>query len=384
MRKVATSAGSQPSGRSQPLRILELGKFYSPHCGGIETLLQSWCEGFARHGAEVDCVVANTEPRAMHERINGVNVHRLASFGSLWSTSLCPGYWGATSRYPADVWHAHFPNPLADAACVLGPKHTPLILSYHSDVIRQAGLMKLYGPLMRRVLSRATRIIIATPKHLEYSNWLAPYREKCLVIPFGINLDRFKPTVERERRVAELKQQAGRRPILLNIGRLVGYKGQRFLIEAAQNLDATVWLVGSGPLESDLKERAAALGMSDRVCFWGGVDEGQLSCLLAACDIFVLPSITPNEAFGLVQVEAMACGKPVISCDLRSGVPFVNQNGVTGRVVPPGNVQALAEAIRELLQNDELRARLGAAGQRRSRAGRRSPRCRRSSPPGSS
>src|SRR5438093_6210537 len=120
------------------MTILELGKFYPPHHGGIETLLRLWCEGFVRCGAEVDCVVANGTSRTVHEEMNGVRVHRLASYGLALSTSVCPAYVLSTRRYRADIWHVHFPNPLADIATVCGPRRQPLVLSYHSDVVRQA------------------------------------------------------------------------------------------------------------------------------------------------------------------------------------------------------------------------------------------------------
>ena len=139
------------------------------------------------------------------------------------------------------------------------------------------------------------------------------------------------------------------------------------MIAALRELDATLWLVGTGPLEQELRNQVAAQGLADRVRFWGAVAEEKLPVMLHACDVFALPSVTPNEAFGLVQVEAMACGKPVVSCALRSGVPFVNQDGVTGLIVPPGEAGALAVALRRLFGNDALRACLGEAGRLRAR-----------------
>lgn len=348
------------------MKILELGKFYPPYRGGMETLLRIWSEGFVRRGAQVDCVVANDSPRTMHEELNGVRVHRHASFGALFSVSLCPGYLGAPRRHPADLWHAHFPNPLADVACLRGNRSTPLVLTYHSDVIRQACLMRLYRPLMERLFRRATRIVAATPNHIEFSPWLGPYRDKCEVIPFGIDLAELKRTDAVAKAADALRREAGGRPIVLTIGRLVGYKGQSYLIAALRELEAVLWLVGTGPLEHALRDQAAALGISERVRFWGAVDEAQLPALLHACDVFALPSITPNEAFGVVQVEAMACGKPVVSCALRSGVPFVNQDGVTGLIVPPRDAGALTVALRRLFGDDALRAQFGEAGCRRA------------------
>jgi glycosyltransferase involved in cell wall biosynthesis len=349
------------------MRILELGKFYPPHHGGIETLLRSWCEGFARRGAQVDCVVANDEARTSHEVMGGVRLHRYATWGTVASTSICPAYAGSTRRFAADLWHAHFPNPLADLACLAGPGSTPMVLSYHSDVIRQARWLACYRPVLRRLLERATRIVVATPRHLEFSPWLGAYQDKCEVIPFGIDLTRFAATASTRKAVAELRQSVSGRPVLLTIGRLVGYKGQRYLIEAARQLNAVVWLVGTGPLDVELKALAAECQLRDRIRFWGAVEDAFLPVLLQACDVFVLPSITPNEAFGIVQVEAMACGKPVVSCQLPSGVAYVNQHEATGLVVPPADAPALADALGRLLANAEWRARLGEGGRHRAR-----------------
>ena len=348
------------------MKLLELGKFYPPHRGGMESLLQSWCRGFAARGAEVECVVANQACSTVHEQPDGVRVHRLAALGALWSISLCPAYVGATRRYPADLWHAHFPNPLADLACWAGSRRTPLVLHYHSDIIRQAGAMWCYGPLLRWLLGRASRIVVATPPQIDASPWLSAYRAKCRVIPFGIDLQRFAANASREEAVAKLRRGTGGRPVLLTIGRLVGYKGHRYLLEAARTLDAVVWLVGEGPLRSTLESDVRTWGLADRVVFWGDLPDAQVVELLHACDAFVLPSITANEAFGLVQVEAMACGKPVVSCQLASGVPYVNRHGVTGLVVPPADAEALAAALQLLLRNPELRFKLGAAARGRA------------------
>lgn len=348
------------------MTILELGKFYPPERGGIETLLRSWSEGFAGLGGEVDCVVAHgpqtpgSRWRTATETLNGVRVHRLASLGELFGVSVCPGYPLAPRRLRADVIHAHFPNPLADLACVLAPRRTPVVVSWHSDIIRQRALLWAYQPLQRALLTRATRIVVATPNHLEYSAWLGPWRDKVVVIPFGLKLERFLGITPDDPKVAELRRSARGRTILLNVGRLVGYKGQRYAVEALKELpDCELWLVGKGPLESELRQQASALGIADRLRFFGDVTEADLPRFYHASDVFVFPSITPNEAFGLVQVEAMASGKPVVACNLRSGVPYVCRHGETGLVVPPRDSQGLAAAIRQLQENPVRSAELG-------------------------
>ncbi len=355
------------------MKILELGKFYPPERGGIETLLKAWSEGFVKRGAEVDCVVAHgpqtpgSRWQTLREVRAGVRVHRLPSPRELFGVSVCPAYLGAARRFDPDLVHAHFPNPLADLACLLTPRRIPVVLSWHSDIVRQKSVMAVYRPLQQALLRRATKVVVATPFHLQYSAWLGPFAEKVEVIPFGLDLHRFGGLGTDQAEVEALRAQAGGRAILLNVGRLVGYKGQRHAVAALKALPETeLWLVGKGPLEGALRQQAAELGVGDRLRFFGDIADNELPRFYRACDLFVFPSETPNEAFGLVQVEAMACGKPVVACNLRSGVPYVCRDGVTGLIVPPGDCERLALAIRRLLADKELAQKLGQQARQRA------------------
>lgn len=350
------------------MKILELGKYYAPYRGGIETLVQTWSEGFARLGAEVDCVVANHQNADSEEQLRGVRVHRCARKGVIQSLPLCPRYLGSTRRHQADLWHGHIPNPLMDAACFLGNRKTPLVVSYHSNVVRQTAAGALYAPLLRWLLARASRIVVATRAQVEHSPCLQRHKGKVDIIPFGVDLARFAWNERRATRVAQLLRELEGKPAVLTAGRLVSYKGQRYLLEACRNLDVVLWIIGSGPLENDLKLLADDLGMSGRTVFWGEVDDEKFVDLLSACAVFALPSITPAEAFGLVQAEAMACGKPVVNTKLQSGVPWVSPDGATGLTVPPADAAALASALSKLLANDELRHAFGEAARRRAQA----------------
>lgn len=355
------------------MKILELGKFYPPERGGIETLLKAWAEGFVKRGMEVDCVVAHgpqtpgSRWRTLREVKAGVRVHRLPSPQELFGVSLCPAYLGAARRFRPDLVHAHFPNPLADLACLLMPRRTPVVLSWHSDIVRQKPVMALYRPLQQALLRRATKIVVATPFHFQYSAWLGPFADKVEVIPFGLDLHRFRGGAQDQDEVDRLRVQAGGRSILLNVGRLVRYKGQRHAVAALKAIpDAELWLVGKGPLEMELRQQAAELGVTDRLRFFGDVADDELPRFYQACDLFVFPSETPNEAFGLAQVEAMACGKPVVACNLRSGVPYVCRDGETGLIVPPGDSEHLALVIRQLLADKVLTRKLGEQARRRA------------------
>lgn len=348
------------------MKILVLGKYYPPFHGGIETLTRLWCEGFARRGAEVTCIACNDGPATVRESLGGVRIERYARYGSAFSLALCPGYLRGARR-EADIVHLHFPNPLADLAVLLARRPTPLVVTYHSEIVRQKAAVRLYAPLMHWLLRRAQRIVVATPPQLAFADTLVPYRARCEVIPFGLDLAPFETRPAPSPAVEAARAAAAGQPILLHIGRLVGYKGQRYLIEALRFTAGVAWIVGTGPLRQELEEVARRAKVSHRVRFWGEASDAELPALLHACDVFVLPSITPNEAFGLVQIEAMACGKPVVSCQISSGVPYVNQDHVTGLVVSPSDANALAQAIDRLTSDPALARRLGDAGRLRAR-----------------
>lgn len=343
------------------LRVLQVGKFYPPVRGGMETHLKDLCDQL-RHAVDVDVLVANTTRETVHDSVDGVPVTRVASHGRLRATSLAPGYLRELSRTPADVVHLHAPNPTAELALLAWarPRRPKVVVTWHSDVVRQRVLGRLYRPVTRRLLARADAICVATPNHVRMSAILPAYAGKVRTCPFGVDVDTLRADAHA---VAAVRARYGGRPIVLGVGRLVYYKGFEVLLDAAAALDAAVVIAGDGERRAALEARARALGMADRVSLVGEVDD--LRPLFAACDVFVLPSTERSEAFGIVQLEAMAFGKPVVSTRLGTGVDWVNAHELTGLTVPPGDAPALRDAIARLLDSPALRARLGANGRRR-------------------
>ena len=345
----------------RPLRVVQVGKFYAPVRGGMETYLKHLCDAL-RAELDVEALVANTAATTVHEVVDGVPVTRVASHGRLRATSIAPGYLRELATSGADVVHLHAPNPTAELALLATPRRPGqrLVLTWHSDVVRQRVLGRLYRPLSRRLLARADAICVATPNHVRASTLLPDFAGKCRTCPFGVDLSALRAD---ERAVAALRARHGGRPLVLGAGRLVYYKGFDVLVDAMRGLDATLVLAGDGPLRPALEQRVRARDLDDRIVFAGAPDD--LRPLFAACDVFVLPSTHRSEAFGIVQLEAMAFGKPVVSTRLGTGVDWVNAHGLTGLTVPPGDVAALREALVTLLGSPALRARLGAAGRRR-------------------
>ena len=206
----------------------------------------------------------------------------------------------------------------------------------------------------------------SSPNMIDGSEFLAPRSEKCRVVPFGLPAERLTATPDIGRRAAELRAAHPGRKIILFVGRLVYYKGVDVLVRAAAGLDADLVLIGRGPLESNLRELATALGAAQSVTFLPPQDEDELSAWYHAADVFCLPSVARSEAFGLVQIEAHAAGTPVVSTNLPTGVPYANLHEVTGLIVPPGDAPALRAARSRLLSDDDLRVRLGRQAQERA------------------
>jgi glycosyltransferase involved in cell wall biosynthesis len=342
------------------MRVLQLGKFYDPYVGGMETVLKEICERLADQ-VQFQVVVANTRCRTEHES-RTVPVTRVASMGNLFSCSMAPSFPLWARRFDPDLIHVHLPNPLAELSALIADRDIPVVAQFHSDIVRQRNLVRLYEPFLEAFYRRANCIIVPTPRHIEISKFVSKYREKCRVVPFGVPVSRFELDETGRKKVDGLRDGL---PSVLCVGRLVSYKGVQFLIRALESIKARLWIIGTGPLEGSLKNLAHEKGLADRVEFLGQVSAQDLVAYYHACDVFVLPSITNAEMFGVVQLEAMACRKPVISTNLPTGVSWVNQHGETGYVVSPGNAQELAERIRSLLSNWQTRQEMGEAGRMR-------------------
>lgn len=354
------------------MRIIQTNKAYFPHIGGIETVVQQLAEGFVtRHGFESHVVACNDGGPTQHERLKGVALTRTRTLARVSSLPISPSYAWHLMRQHGDVLQIHEPFLLSSLTYLANLRQARkrfkrLAIWWHSDIIRQRIAAPLYTPLLRSILREADAIIVATPKHISSSTMLGDFAAKCHVIPFGVDLARFERTAEMQRRVDAIKAQY-RKPIVLFTGRLVYYKGAGYLVEAMRQLpEAQLVVVGKGPLKDDLEAIAAA--GPDNVTFLPFLAEPDLVAMYHACDVFALPSVEKSEAFGIVQVEAMACGKPVVTADLPTGVTYVNQDGVTGLVVPTHSASALANALKLLLTNPELHTRLGAQAQARIRS----------------
>jgi len=352
-----------------PLKVLQVYKdYYPPVVGGVEGHINLLANGLKDRGIKVEVLVSNTRAKLEIENIDGIRVIKVPQLGRFASAPLNASLstWVRRLGREADVIHFHFPNPTGEIASLLAGLNSKIIVTYHSDIIRQAKLAKVYAPFLRRFLESSEAIIATSPPYIESSEVLRRFRDKCKVIPFGIDLSRFRLNTERSGQVAGIRRTYGG-SIILFIGRFRYYKGLYILLEAMKSVSGSLLLIGIGPMERELKEQVAMDDdLREKVFFLGELSDEDVVNHLQACDVFVLPSIFRSEAFGIVLLEAMACGKPLISTELGTGTSFVNQHQETGLVVPPCDAGALSEAINYLLTNPEIMERLGKAAKERA------------------
>lgn len=300
--------------------------------------------------------------------IDGVPVEAVASLGTLFSTPLAPAYIPAFVRRArsADVVIHHAPLPLNDAAILLNlPDDVALIVYWHADIIGYSLLKRLVSPLIRRVLTRADRIVVSGQPMIDNSEILRLHAAKCTVIPYGMDLDYWRTLDACERDIVEqIKRDRPRHIVAL--GRLVSYKGYDVLIRAMRDVDGQATIIGEGPLLPELQQLATELGVADRVHFAGRLPRGEIKQLFHAAQVFAFPSVTEAEAFGIVQVEAMAAGLPIVNTSLATTVPLVARHDMESLTVAPGDATALAEALNRILDEQLLAQRLGVAGQARA------------------
>lgn len=351
---------------NRKLRILQVNKAYYPHIGGIESLVRTYARELMKC-PDIDMqvlVCQDKRGKTSHEVIEGVPVTRAGSMGTFASCPLSLSFfrlfWKMAKN--ADVILFHMPFPLGDLACILSGFRGKVVLAWHSDVVKQKKLLFFYKPVLMKFLKRADVIITATQGHIDSSAFLPAFREKCRVIPYGIDADKYINSPAKPILTEKLRDKNAVK--VLFTGRLVYYKGADVLLRSFEKVHGCeLFMVGTGSLREELETQAQNLG--GRVHFLGVLSDEDLKAAFRDCDIFVLPSVANSEAFGIVQLEAMVYGKPVINTSLPTGVPFVSIHGETGITVPPSDENALADALNLLAKDAALREKYGKAAAER-------------------
>jgi len=341
------------------MKILHLGKYYYPYTGGIETVTKDICEGMAEKGHHVSVLCSNDKNKTEFKNINNVEITYSSRLLTLLSQPinlfLAMTLFKKMKSY--DVIHVHSPNPFAELLALFIPRSIKVVGTHHADVTRQKLFLFFYKHLYNAFLKRCDRIYVATENHIKYSDFVNNYESKCEVIPFTINEDRFEKTEYVKKLSESIKIENGE--FALFVGRLVSYKGLDILLSAAKTIKGNVLIVGEGPLKSKLENRIKNEGISN-VKLLGRIDDkDHFSAIYHASRFMLLPSITKAENFGVVQIEAMFCRKPMIVTNIKSGVPLVGQDNVTTFVVPPSDSNSLSEKANILFENDDLCREMG-------------------------
>lgn len=349
------------------IKVLHFFKTYYPETmGGIEQVIFQIAEGGLRHGYESEVLYLSERGAARNETVGHHLTHRskldlhVASTG--FSLSALKDFSELAKK--ADIVHYHFPWPYMDLVHFISRIKKPAVVSYHSDIVKQKTLLKLYQPLMNRFLSNVDCIVASSPNYAESSPVLTRFKDKVRVVPYGLDRETY-PTPSAEK-LEFWRSRLGER-FFLFVGALRYYKGLDYLLEAAKSTQLPVVILGGGHLEAELKTQADQLGLSN-VHFLGGLPDDDKAALLALCYAFVFPSHLRSESFGISLLEGAMYGKPMISCEIGSGTTYINIAGETGFVVPPRDSVALAAAMNQLWTQPELAASMGEAAARRFEA----------------
>jgi glycosyltransferase involved in cell wall biosynthesis len=346
------------------MRILHFFKTYWPDTfGGVERTIEAIAKGTVKYGIESDVLSLSRTPKESTVLRGGHVAHKakldfeFASTG--FSRDVFERFWEMSRN--ADIVHYHFPWPMMDIVHLTVPPRKPTVVTYHSDIVKQKYLLRLYKPLMHRFLGCVDRIVATSPNYLATSQVLQRYKDKTTVIPLGLDQADYPRASEKDKR---LWRERFPKPFFLFVGVLRYYKGVQILLEAAKKTYLDIVIIGSGPMEAELKAYARQHNLAN-VFFLGALSDPDKTALLELSVGLVFPSHLRSEAFGLSLVESSMAGKPMISCEIGTGTSFVNLDRSTGLVVPPNNPTALAAAMTKLGNDRELSKLFGAAARLR-------------------
>lgn len=347
----------------RPLRVCHLGKFYPPAAGGIETHVRTLAQAQAELGLSVSVFCVNHEPGPTRREMDGrVHVTRFRSVASVAKIEMCPMLIKHLAYVNADVLHLQVPNPTMILAILMARPRRPIVVTYQSDLVRQRVRGKLFRPIERLAYRQVNAILPTSPAYAAGSDFLRPYGDRTEVLPMGIDLQPYlEPSPRTLAEASDIRQRYSG-PIWLCCGRLIYYKGFLNAIRALPHVPGTLLIVGDGPDLLALVDEARRLKVLDRVHFLGGMPYQKIVPYYHAAEAFWFPSNARTEAFGIVQLEAMASGCPVINTAIPdSGVAWVSKHDETGLTVPMDNPEALAAAACKLAADPALRDRLSSA-----------------------
>lgn len=352
-------------------KILHISKYYDPFVGGVESIAKDCVIALSNnYKQEVICFDHVRGRSDSIDKVDGIKVIRCAQDFVVASQAISRSYEknlkDEIQNFSPDVIIFHYPNPfVAHFLLKFISKKIKLIIWWHLDIYKQKILKNFFNHQNRKLLERADKIVATSPNYIDGSPWLKIYKYKCVVIPCCINESRLTLDETEKENAQRIKKQNKNKVICLAVGRHVPYKGFNYLIKASKLLDNRfkIYITGNGPLTKKLKKMAKD---DPKIEFLGLIDDSQLKSYLEACDIFVFPSITKNEAFGIALAEGMYFGKPAVTFHIPgSGVNFVSLNGITGIECRNSDHREFANALNQLADDENLTKKLGINAKKR-------------------
>lgn len=342
------------------MRVLHAFKdYFPPTPGGIEYHIHDVVHSL--DGIDFAVLTSSRKREQVVDDDRGVRVIRAAEYFRPVSTPFTPSWPRLLRKSGADLFHFHVPNPFGELAFLASRAKTPMVVTYHSDIVGRKLLLPFFVPFQRMFLNRAKRIIVSSPRLAENSPTLKRFRDRISVIPFGVDPDYW------ERKPVMTDSLRGRYPgfLVVFVGRLVYYKGVDVLIRAMRSVEGTALVVGGGPKLHEWRELSRTIKTRPNVHFLGEVPDEERSLYYHAADVVVLPATSKAETFGISMLEAMATGTPVISTEVGTGTSWVNLDRKTGLVVEPNSPSALSGAIKAMMQDERKRSAMADAARRR-------------------
>ncbi len=338
------------------MKVLQLVKYYDPCQGGMESVVKNIVEGIITYSNNISFTVySNNHKQNFVKYI--VNKNRETIIKEI--TPVLLKSQPLNLRYPSlkklikehDIIHHHYPFPTMEFILLRYLKlmeNKKFIITWHANIknSRWSWIERIYNPLIKKILDRADAIIVTSPQLYNESEILQKYKEKVHVIPLS-----FDPKYTSN---SSKKYPVGRSFELLFVGKLRKYKGVEYLIKSIEKLNVKLTIVGNGEEFDHLKLLVKAIDVENKVVFISNLNDLGLVEIYKKADLFILPSINEAEAFGVVQLEALANALPIINTNLKSGVPFVSLNGYSGITVEPKNSNELSVAIEKIINNKEL------------------------------
>lgn len=351
-------------------KILHISKYYYPFSGGTEQIARDVVLAL-KGECEQKVIAFNDGKEDKLDIVDEIEVIKCGCFAKIAAQSLSVSYVKQLRRvmkeFNPDIVVFHYPNPFVAALLLRELKNAKakLVVYWHLDIVRQKYLKLLFNPQNRSLLARADKVIATSPNYIEGSKWLQSVKEKCVVVPNCINVERMTITPDIEKRAAEIREENKGKTLCVAVGRHTEYKGFTYLVQSSKLLGDRfrIYITGTGELTEKLHEEARG---DSKITFTGRIDDTELKALILASDMFCFPSISKNEAFGLALAEAMYYEKPAVTFTISgSGVNYVSLNKVTGIEVENRNVKKYADAMQTLAQNKELSLKYGKAGKER-------------------